>query len=124
MTTEELRRYNRHLIMPEIGENGQNELLATKVLVIGAGGLGCPVLQYLTAAGVGTVNQLLAMNVTAAQFVNLMLTALQNTQVANANLSLALGALQASLTVETTCIVAVLGLVAWLGTLASPTAMT
>jgi uncharacterized membrane protein len=51
--------------------------------------------DLVTAAGVGTVNQLLAMNVTAAQFVKLMLTALQNTQVANANLSLALGALQA-----------------------------
>jgi len=51
--------------------------------------------DLVTAAGVGTVSQLLAMNVTAAQFVNLMLTALQTTQVANANLSLALGALQA-----------------------------
>ncbi|WP_089160961.1 TadG family pilus assembly protein [Caballeronia sordidicola] len=51
--------------------------------------------DLVTAAGVGTVSQLLAMNVTAAQFVNLMVTALQNTRVANANLSLALGALQA-----------------------------
>ncbi|CAN7393891.1 pilus assembly protein TadG-related protein [Caballeronia sp. LjRoot34] len=51
--------------------------------------------DLVTAAGVGTVNQLLATNVTAGQFVNLMLTALQTTQVANANLSVALGALQA-----------------------------
>lgn len=51
--------------------------------------------DLVTAAGVGTVDQLLAMNVTAAQLANLMLSALQTTQVANANLSLALGALQA-----------------------------
>ena len=51
--------------------------------------------DLVTAAGVGTVDQLLAMNVTAAQLANLMLNALQTTQVANANLSLALGALQA-----------------------------
>ncbi|WP_031361968.1 TadG family pilus assembly protein [Caballeronia sordidicola] len=51
--------------------------------------------DLVTAAGVGTVNQLLAMNVTAAQLANLMLTALQTTQVANANLSAAVGALQA-----------------------------
>lgn len=51
----ELQRYNRHIIMSEIGIKGQEKLKKTKILVVGAGGLGCPVLQYLTAAGIGTI---------------------------------------------------------------------
>ena len=48
-------RYSRHLILPEVGEAGQTKLLESKVLVIGAGGLGSPALLYLAAAGVGTI---------------------------------------------------------------------
>ncbi|WP_062061468.1 HesA/MoeB/ThiF family protein [Aquimarina longa] len=48
-------RYHRQVILPEIGSSGQEKLDRSKVLVIGAGGLGCPVLQYLTAAGIGTI---------------------------------------------------------------------
>jgi adenylyltransferase/sulfurtransferase len=55
MNEQELKRYARHIILPEIGLEGQQKLNQAKVLVIGAGGLGCPVLQYLTAAGIGTI---------------------------------------------------------------------
>lgn len=48
-------RYSRHLILPEVGEAGQIKLLESKVLTIGAGGLGAPALMYLAAAGVGTI---------------------------------------------------------------------
>ena len=52
---EQIDRYARHLVLPEIGEDGQAKLLNARVLVIGAGGLGSPVLMYLAAAGVGTL---------------------------------------------------------------------
>ena len=50
-----MNRYNRHIILSEIGSEGQQKLAEAKVLVIGAGGLGCPSLQYLAAAGIGTL---------------------------------------------------------------------
>ena len=52
---DQIHRYARHLVLPEIGEAGQGRLLQSKVLVIGAGGLGSPLLLYLAAAGVGTL---------------------------------------------------------------------
>lgn len=54
-TDEQLQRYARHIILPEVGIEGQKKLLQAKVFVVGAGGLGCPVGFYLAAAGVGTI---------------------------------------------------------------------
>jgi len=55
LTTEQLTRYSRHLLIPEVGEAGQRKLLQSKVLMLGAGGLGSPSAYYLAAAGVGTI---------------------------------------------------------------------
>lgn len=54
-TEEQLHRYARHIVMPEVGGTGQVKLLNARVLAIGAGGLGAPLLMYLAAAGVGTL---------------------------------------------------------------------
>ncbi len=55
LNKEEIARYSRHLLLPEIGMTGQEKIKSAKVLVIGAGGLGCPALQYLTAMGIGEI---------------------------------------------------------------------
>lgn len=55
LTPEQQRRYSRQLLIPEIGQKGQRKLLDSKVLIIGAGGLGSPAALYLTASGVGTI---------------------------------------------------------------------
>jgi len=55
LTIDEVRRYSRHLIIPDVAMAGQKRLKNAKVLCVGAGGLGSPVLMYLAAAGVGTL---------------------------------------------------------------------
>lgn len=54
-TEDQLQRYSRHILLPEVGGKGQAKIAKARVFIIGAGGLGCPVGYYLTAAGVGTI---------------------------------------------------------------------
>lgn len=56
LTDQQLDRYARHIVLRDIGGAGQSKLLASHVLLIGAGGIGCPAIQYLAAAGVGTIS--------------------------------------------------------------------
>ena len=53
LNNDEIRRYSRHLILPEVGLAGQKKICSTSVLCIGAGGLGSPIAMYLAAAGIG-----------------------------------------------------------------------
>ena len=55
LSPDEIKRYKRHLLVKEIGGQGQQRLKAARVLIVGAGGLGSPLLMYLAAAGVGTI---------------------------------------------------------------------
>src|SRR5207247_2206163 len=55
LNNEEIRRYSRHLILPEVGMAGQKKIKAASVLCIGAGGLGSPIAMYLAAAGIGKI---------------------------------------------------------------------
>ena len=76
-TEEQIKRYSRHIILPEVGGKGQEKLLKAKVLVIGAGGLGSPALYYLAAAGVGTIG---IVDFDVVDFSNLQRQILHNTE--------------------------------------------
>jgi len=76
-TEEQIKRYSRHIILPEVGGKGQEKLLKSKVLVIGAGGLGSPSLYYLAAAGVGTIG---IVDFDVVDFSNLQRQILHNTE--------------------------------------------
>ncbi|MCL4167295.1 UNVERIFIED_CONTAM: hypothetical protein GTU68_024705, partial [Idotea baltica] len=77
LTRDELIRYNRQIILPDFGVEGQEKLKAASVLIIGAGGLGAPNLQYLTAAGVGRIG--------VVDFDQISLTNLQRQVLFNTN---------------------------------------
>ena len=56
LNDQQLDRYARHIVLRDIGGAGQSKLLSSHVLLIGAGGIGCPAMQYLAAAGIGTIS--------------------------------------------------------------------
>jgi len=102
LSGDEVKRYSRHLIMPEVGVEGQRKLKAAKVLCIGAGGLGSPAAMYLAAAGVGTIG---IVDFDVVDFSNLQRQIIHGTpDVGRAKLASAkdrLGALNPNVHVET-----------------------
>src|SRR5713101_7805684 len=102
LTNDEVKRYSRHLIMPEVGVEGQRKLKAAKVLCIGAGGLGSPAAMYLAAAGVGTLGMV---DFDVVDFSNLQRQILHGTpDVGRSKLASArdrLNALNPNVTIET-----------------------
>jgi adenylyltransferase/sulfurtransferase len=102
LSGDEIKRYSRHLIMPEVGVEGQRKLKAAKVLCIGAGGLGSPAAMYLAAAGIGTIG---IVDFDVVDFSNLQRQIIHGTpDVGRAKLASAkdrLGALNPNVHVET-----------------------
>ena len=80
LSPQEIARYSRHLIMPEVGMEGQLKLKSAKVLLIGAGGLGAPLGLYLSAAGVGRIG---LVDFDVVDFTNLVMT--EDAQVCELN---------------------------------------
>jgi adenylyltransferase/sulfurtransferase len=101
LSDAQIHRYARHIILDEIGEAGQERLLASRVLVVGAGGLGAPMLLYLAAAGVGTLG---IVDDDAVDLSNLQRQIIHTTQRLGENKALSaatsLGALDPSISVE------------------------
>src|SRR5262252_9986727 len=80
LNNDELRRYSRHLILPEVGLSGQKKIRSTSVLCIGAGGLGSPIAMYLAAAGIGKLGIL---DFDAVDFSNLQRQIIHGTEDVN-----------------------------------------
>src|SRR2546427_9928402 len=76
LNNDEIRRYSRHLILPEVGLSGQKKIRGTSVLCIGAGGLGSPIAMYLAAAGIGKLGIL---DFDSVDFSNLQLQIIHGT---------------------------------------------
>src|SRR5260221_6343993 len=77
LSADELRRYSRHIILPEIGLEGQRKIRAASVLCIGAGGLGSPIALYLAAAGIGKLG---LVDFDAVEFSNLQRQVIHRTE--------------------------------------------